>query len=157
MRAIMLAAFVGSSCASSITSPCPITTPPPAVVTPPPPVGEGPNPNLVFSADRGVFLYGNGALLVILPADGVLHPSDSSRGLAGGVKFPWWRVARGDLAVATQRLDGVTLPLSADVPSGYGEVGFQPSGLNFASPGCWQVTGAVGGRTLRFVVSVSAV
>ena len=43
-----------------------------------------------------------------------------------------------------------------DVPGGYGDTGFQVSGLNFPTTGCWQVTGSVGGKTLTFVVNVAA-
>lgn len=150
------AALLVAACTSSAKSPCPVTTPPAVAVTPPPPVGTGPNPTAVFVAARGSFLYGNDALVVILPTDGTLHPSDPSRGLAGGIKFPWWRIAQGDLVVATNRLDGATPAQSADVPAGYGEVGLQVSGLVFSTPGCWQVSGTVAGKNLTFVVNVSA-
>ena len=172
MRALVFTAIVlMSGCASStgvtlnsptpsmITGPCPVTTPPPVARTPPPPAGTGPNPGLVFTAGPGSFLWGNDALVAILPNDGVIHPSDPSRGLPGGVKFPWWRIApgsSGSLSIATRRLDAVTVPQSADVPGGYGDTGFQVSGLNFPSPGCWQVTGTIGAASLTFVVSVAA-
>ncbi len=141
--------------ASTITGPCPVTTPPPAPLTPPPPAATGPNAGLPFRAGPGEFLYGNGALVVALPNDGTIHASDPSRGLPGSVKFGWDRIARGDLVVATRRLDAVTVPQAADVPGGYGDTGFQVSGLNFPSPGCWQVSGTVGGKRLTFVVNVA--
>jgi len=122
---------------SLIAGPCPVTTPPTAALTPPALVGSGPNPNLTFRAGPGTFLYGNDALIVILPNDGTIHASDSARGLPGGVKFPWWRIAHGNLVIETRRLDGITVPLAADVPGGYGDTGFQVSGLNFAATGCW--------------------
>jgi hypothetical protein len=136
--------------------PCPVTTPPPVAVTPPPSTGTAPNPTLTFTAGPGNFLYGNDALIVILPTDGILHPSDPARGLPGGVKFPWWRGAHGTVTVTTRRLDAPSTPLPADVPGGYGETGFQVSGLNFPASGCWQVTGAVDGGALTFVVNVAA-
>jgi hypothetical protein len=142
--------------ASLVAAPCAVTAPPPVAMTPPPPAVTGSNVGLVFSAGPGTFLYGNDALVVILPNDGTIHPDDPSRGLPSGVKFAWDRIAHGALVVATKRLDGVTAPQSADVPGGYGDTGFQPSGLNFASPGCWQVSGTVGGKTLTFVVNVAA-
>jgi hypothetical protein len=135
---------------------CPVTTPPVIAVTPPPPTGTGPNPSLTFRASSGTFLYGNDALIVILPNDGTIRASDPARGLSGGVKFPWWRIARGDLVIETRRLDATTLPQAADVPTGYGDTGFQVSGLNFAAMGCWEVSGMVGGKTLTFVVNVDA-
>ena len=130
--------------------------PPPVALTPPPKAGTGSNPGLVFSTGPDTFLYGNDALVVLLPKDGTLRPSDPQRGLAGGIKFPWFRIAHGDLTIATRRVDAPTAPLSADVPSGYGDTGFQVSGLNFASTGCWQVTGTIAGKTLTFVVNVVA-
>ena len=139
---------------SSITGPCPVTTPPPVAMTPPLPALTGSNAGLAFVAGPRQFLYGNDALIVALPTDGTLHPNDPSRGLPSGVKFGWERIAHGDLAIATRRLDAVTVPQLADVPGGYGDAGFQASGLNFPSPGCWQVTGTAGGKTLTFVVSV---
>ena len=119
------------------------------------PAKTGPNPDVVFSAGPGNFLYGNDVLIVTLPNDGTLHPSDISRGLSGGVKFPWWRIGHGDLAIVTRRLDATTAPLPADVPAGYGDTGFQVSGLNFPAAGCWEVSGRVGGKTLTFVVNVA--
>jgi hypothetical protein len=38
--------------------------------------------------------------------------------------------------------------------SGYGNLGFQPMYLVFPSPGCWQITGRIGDRSLTFVVEV---
>jgi hypothetical protein len=141
---------------STVAGACPVTTPPAIAVTPPPAAGTGPNPNLTFRAGSGSFLYGNNAIIVTLPNDGAIHASDPSRGLSGGVKFPWWRNARGDLVIETRRLDATTVPLPADVPTGYGDTGFQASGLNFAATGCWQVSGTVAGQTLSFVVNVAA-
>jgi len=110
---------------------------------------------MVFRAGPDSFLYGNDALVALLPRDGTLRASDPARGLAGGIKFPWWRVAHGDLSIATRRLDAPATPLRADVPGGYGDVGFQVSGLNFPSTGCWEVTGAVGRTKWTFVVNVA--
>jgi hypothetical protein len=140
---------------SIVTGPCSVTAPLPTPLSPPPPTRTGPNPDVVFSAGPGSFLYGNDVLIVTLPSDGTLHPSDTSRGLSGGVKFPWWRIAHGALVIVTQRLDAMSVPLPADVPGGYGETGFQVSGLRFPSPGCWQVSGTIDGKTLTFVVNVA--
>ena len=40
------------------------------------------------------------------------------------------------------------------LPEGYGTVGFQASGVDFPTEGCWEVTGAVGDATLTFVMFV---
>lgn len=154
-RAGTLATPVAAS-PSLIGGPCPITTPPLVALTPPPPAATGPNAGLTFRAGPNEFLYGNEALVVGLPNDGTIHPSDPSRGLPGGMKFGWDRLAHGDLTISTRRLDASTAPVAADVPGGYGDIGFQVSGLNFPAPGCWQVSGTVGSRTLTFVVNVVA-
>ncbi len=130
--------------------------PPAIALAPPPPAAEGPNAGLVFQPASNQFLYGSDALVVALPNDGTLHPSDPSRGLAGGVKFAWDRIAHGQLVNATKRLDAVSVAQAAEVPAGYGDTGFQPSGLNFPSPGCWQVSGTLGAKTVTFVVTVAA-
>ena len=158
--ALALVALAAAACGPatatpSSAAPCSVTTPPPAAVTSPPTAGTGPNPTLAFRAGPDAFLYGNDALIVILPNDGTIHPSDLARGLPGGVKFAWWRLAHGDLVISTRRLDASTASVPADVPSGYGDTGFQVSGLNFPTMGCWQVTGMVGGKPLTFVVNVA--
>ena len=164
MRWLALLLFVGAAgCGPAVvgarsatpSAGCPVTTPPPVVMTPPPTAGVGPNPSLTFRAGSDSFLYGNDGLIVLLPNDGTFRPSDAQRGLPGGIKLGWWRIAHGDLTITTRRLDAVSTPLPADVPSGYGDVGFQATGVNFPTAGCWQVVGAVGGQTLTFVVRVA--
>ena len=73
------------------------------------------------------------------------------------VKVGWWRGVPGKLLISGHRLDGEAPPLRADVPEGYEPRGFQPTGLTFATPGCWMVVGNVGDAELTFVVSVSRV
>lgn len=163
MRWLAVLLVVGAAgCAPSAVGPpqgagpCPVTTPPPVAMTAPPTAGVGPNPSLTFRAAPGSFLYGNDALIVLLPDDGTFHPSDAERGLPGGVKLGWWRIAHGDLTITTRRLDAASTALPADVPSGYGDFGFQATGVNFSAAGCWQVVGAVAGRTLEFIVDVAS-
>jgi hypothetical protein len=40
------------------------------------------------------------------------------------------------------------------VPDGYGAAGFQASGVDFPTGGCWEVTGAMPSSSLRFVTLV---
>ncbi|MDE3111597.1 MAG: hypothetical protein KGK34_01490 [Chloroflexota bacterium] len=40
------------------------------------------------------------------------------------------------------------------MPDGYGDTGFQASGVLFPTEGCWEITGAVGNSTLTFVTLV---
>ena len=73
------------------------------------------------------------------------------------MKFPWWRGegVRGPLTISERRLDREAKPLRADIPEGYGETGFQASGLISASAGCWEVTARAGEAELSFVTRVS--
>ena len=72
------------------------------------------------------------------------------------MKFPWWRGkgAVGALRIEGKRLDGHAPPLQADIPEGYGETGFQATGLIFPSEGCWQVTARAGQAELTIVTLV---
>jgi hypothetical protein len=80
--------------------------------------------------------HGNGKLWTILPLDG--------------------RTVRGSLRIRGRRLDAPASPLKSEIPSGYGETGFQASSILFPTAGCWEVTSEVGGSTLTFVVEIIA-
>src|SRR2546425_308205 len=103
-------------------------------------------------------LHGDGAQWARPPADGALttyyDPRLPPERREIGMKFPWYRVAEGRLVVEGRRLDAPAPPLRARVPDGYGPTGFQATGLVFPTPGCWKVTGKVGGEELRFVLRV---
>jgi hypothetical protein len=72
-------------------------------------------------------------------------------------KFGWWRGVPGKLRVDGRRLDGQAPPLTAHIPDGYGDSGFQSSGITFPTKGCSRVTGRVGDASLSFVTLVLAV
>jgi hypothetical protein len=92
--------------------------------------------------------YGNGQLWVGgLGPDGVVDRLDW--------KFGWWREVPGQLRITGQRLDATAASLHSDVPTGYGRTGFQASGVEFPTEGCWQVTGQAGGASLTFVTLVN--
>ena len=61
----------------------------------------------------------------------------------------------GELRVVGQRLDGAAPKLRADVPSGYGNLDFEPVGLLFPSMGCWKVTGSIGDKRLVYFVRLA--
>ncbi len=86
---------------------------------------------------------------VIAADNGFINPDGSV-----GWKLGWWREVSGDLTITGQRLDAGAAPLESDVPSGYGQTGFQASGLTFPTEGCWQITGHVGAASLTFVTFV---
>jgi hypothetical protein len=103
--------------------------------------------------------YGNGELWTTLPPNGTVVFRPGGPGIvrpdgSSSMKFPWWRGVEGKLIIEGERLDAASPPLDADVPEGYGEIGFQATALIFRTPGCWQVTGRVGGTSLTFAVKV---
>ena len=101
--------------------------------------------------------FGNGKLWVGgLWPDGIILGDPSFVGADGAVsmKFGWWRVEPGKLAITGKRLDAPAPPASGDAPDGYGDVGFQASGVRFPTEGCWAITGTVGGTSLTFVTFV---
>jgi hypothetical protein len=70
------------------------------------------------------------------------------------MKWPWWRGVPGQLVISGRRLDAEAPPMAAEIPEGYGDTGFQATGLIFPTTGCWEVTGQVGDATLTFVTRV---
>jgi len=122
----------GATVTSSSAS-CSVTQPPDPPLTPP--------QSITTKAQRW---YGNDAVWIVLPANGTMSSS----------KFGWWRIVPGQLTVEGRRLDAPAPPLESSVPSGYGDIGFQASGIIFPTTGCWEVIGKVADTELRFVVSV---
>ncbi len=66
----------------------------------------------------------------------------------------WWRGVAGRLVITGRRVDAPGAPLRADIPEGYGESGFQATALIFPSEGCWEVSGSIGEKELKFVTLV---
>ncbi len=102
--------------------------------------------------------YSNGALWVELWPDGVVLARSQDVRSDGSidVKFPFWRGVVGRLRITGRRLDAVSPAPTADIPEGYGDTGFQATGVLFPSPGCWELTASVGGSSLTFVTEVKA-
>jgi hypothetical protein len=103
--------------------------------------------------------HGNGALWTVLPTDGkvIIRPGVSGSIQPAGslaMKFPWWRAVRGRLTIQGRRLDAKAPPLRVSIPEGYGDSGFQATGLIFPTEGCWEVTGKAGEASLTFVTDV---
>lgn len=121
-----------------------------------------PNGNMPDHPDAGnpeyIGGYGNDALWTNVWMAGkgktVLRPYDDKPNGPYGAKWAWFRHVPGELTIEGHRLDAPAPPLEADVPDGYGDRGFQVSGLFFPTPGCWEITGYVGGERLTFVVLV---
>jgi hypothetical protein len=71
-----------------------------------------------------------------------------------GMKFGWRRGVSGQLKIEGHRLDAVAPPLRSEVPSGYGDRGFQATYVIFPTAGCWEVTGRVGNAHVTFITKV---
>jgi hypothetical protein len=104
----------------------------------------------------------NDALRAQVPYDGKFvfkpgGPGFVDRDGALGIKFAWDRLVGGTLIVGGKRLDGDAPPARAYMNKGYGEIGFQATYLVFPTPGCWQITGQIGDRSLSFVVEVEKI
>jgi hypothetical protein len=86
------------------------------------------------------------------------EPSEPDLELQDGslsMKFPWWRGVKGKLTIEGRRLDASAPPLRSKIPDGYGDTGFQPTGLIFPTEGCWEVVGRVGDASLKIVILVT--
>jgi hypothetical protein len=99
--------------------------------------------------------HGSGSLWTILYYPALLV-TERNRLPDGSIseKFPWWRGVTGQLTIRGQRVDGSAPPLRAEVPPGYGDIGFQATSIIFPTEGCWRVTGTVANTSLTFVVLV---
>ena len=116
----------------------------------------------MYAAEPAGGNHGNEALVTWLWPDGkiVFEPGGPGFVLSDGalsMKFGWWRRLNGPLTLEGRRVDGDAPPMRSSIPNGYGEYGFQSTALIFPTPGCWQVTGRVGGSSLTFVVLVERI
>jgi len=111
--------------------------------------------DLLFGSDSA---YGNGSLWVGgLWPNGVVIMTRDDVGADGrlGMKFGWYRLTSGYLTITGRRLDAPAPPASGlTFPGGYGLTGFDASGVNYPTEGCWQATGRVGRVALTFVTFV---
>lgn len=119
-----------------------------------------PNGNMPPGEQLDSKFYGNGTLWVLLwwPSGTLSYPpAGPGIVLADGslqVKVGWFRGVKGNLIITGRRLDQHGPPLRAWIPEGYGETGFQATGVIFPTPGCWEVTGTLQDARLTFVVNV---
>jgi hypothetical protein len=117
------------------TTQCPVTTP---------------NQIAPAGASKSEVWYGNSRLAIALWTKGVVVPSDGNRLKDGAldVKYGWWRGMDGTVVVRGRRLDATSPGFTTEGLDGYGERGFQPSGIAYPTPGCWEITGSVGDASL---------
>lgn len=101
--------------------------------------------------------FGNGRLWTVLWPGGLIFvpPIDVGPDGSLGMKFPWWRGpdVHGALHIRGHELT-LGLPVRADIPDGYGDTGFQATGINFPVAGCYEIVGEAGGAELTFVTLV---
>jgi hypothetical protein len=97
--------------------------------------------------------HGNGKLWVGTWASNIVFQKPQADGWIDA-KFGWFRAVPGELSIEAHRLDADAPPARSSVPFGYGDRGFQSSGVIFPTEGCWQVTGHVGTTSLTFVTVV---
>jgi hypothetical protein len=102
--------------------------------------------------------HGTGGLWTILwpRSTATVPPQNVQRNGRLYVKVPWYREpgSQGTLRIHGHRLDNPAPALRADVPTGYGNLGFQASAILFPTVGCWQVTGRAGRGSLTMVMRV---
>jgi hypothetical protein len=130
---------------------------------------EPPTCNVTRANGQGTFIegmspdqYGNALISTGLWPDGTVVFKPGGPGFvtadgALGMKWGWRRAVRGQLRIEGRRLDETGPPLRAEIPSGYGDFGFQSSALIFPTTGCWAVTGRVGTASLTFVTLVQQI
>lgn len=124
---------------------CPLTQP----TTAPPEIGDR-----LFGSGSA---YGNDDLWVGgLGEDGILAVSESYAESDGSVstKLGWWRNVAGSVEIRGRRLDAPAPAMSGQGSEGYGQIGFQASGVTFPTEGCWEVTGSIGESAITFVTFV---
>lgn len=130
-----------------IPADCPITQP------------TSTEPDAKMPAPFGSATYENDALATNLWmwGEGIVEVPGShveKDGSTAGMKWAWYRHASGTLTITGKRLDAPADLLRAEIPTGYGDSGFQVSGIVFSGPGCWEITGTVAETDLTFVVWV---
>ncbi len=117
------------------TTQCPVTTP---------------NHIAPAGAGKSDVWHGNSRLAVALWTKGVVVPGDGYRLKDGSlsVKYGWWRGIDGSVVIQGRRLDAAAPPFTNEGSDGYGERGFQPSGIEYPTPGCWRITGSIGDESV---------
>jgi hypothetical protein len=103
-------------------------------------------------ASRFAWYGDRSSMAVDLPIDGVYRINAESPSLSA--KVAWWRYVPGTVEITARRIDNGSAVITTQTTAGYGTGGFNPSGIDFTSEGCWRVTGSLQGRELTFVIFV---
>ena len=143
--------FTASLALAFAADTCPVSKPPDPAFVPP---ASYPEPH------GNSFYIGTPKLWVLVypgPWRGLPHWPEGYR-----QKIVWWSEgydAKADplpaIAISGRRLDGTAPPLVVTGANGsWTTVDFIMSGVNFPTPGCWEITGKFKGAEVKFVVSV---
>ena len=134
---------------------CPVTQTTDPPFTPPPPYGE---------PESGFFWYGSPELWTMLPEDGAwadlpLNETGYTQKVFWGRQgYDYLTEPEPDLVVTGKRLDEPAALLAASkATNAYQDPNqsFMLVGVDFPSPGCWEITGQYGDNSLSFVVWVA--
>lgn len=128
---------------------CPVTP-----YAPGPPPGSA-NDRALGSLSTFAQWYGGDGLWAF-PWVGDDTPGTLTLDADGFHKVLWWREpgVEGIIAVTARRLDSPTAPVEPYTEGLPTRRGQQPGGLRFPTTGCWEITGAAGGKRLTFVALV---
>ncbi len=142
---------IGAALASPLTSASPS---PLSLASCPVTLGNGLTPPSEAPSQQN---FGDGKLWTVLWPKGIVFvpPDDIDSNGALSMKFPWWRGSgvRGRLHISGHEIR-LGVPVTADIPDGYGQTGFQATGITFPVEGCYTVTGDAGGSELTFVTLI---
>ena len=140
-----------SATPASAASPCPVTR----SSGKQPPRRARLNFGSVLAASKTGWV-GSGGLWAELPDHGVLLTILNPDTRLYETKFGWFRASPGQVSVTGTPVGGPPASFHSDVGTvpEYGPTGFTPSGLQFAHPGCWRLTGALGTSRLSLVIMV---
>ena len=135
---------------SQRAAPCPVTRPTGDAVPPRRAVM-----NLGTVSHRG-WVHG-GSLWAQIPAGSTLPAYDDPGTGLIMTKFGWFRASAGQVRVSGAPVGAGQAAFRSDVGTvlEYGPRGFTPSTLSFQGPGCWRLTGRLGGDSLVLVLRVT--
>ena len=155
LSAVSQSAAIAPSGSPASASPTPSASPAPlSLASCPVTLGNGLTPPGEAPSAQN---FGNGKLWTVLWPKGIVFvpPDDIGSNGSLSMKFPWWRGpgVRGSLHISGHEIH-LSVQVAADIPGGYGQTGFQATGITFPLEGCYTVTGEAGGSELTFITLV---
>ncbi len=139
--------------AAAVLDSCAVTRPPVPAFMPPG----------YQSTPQGVFWYGSADLWVALPTNGIWYVQAhnyTQKVFWGREGYVWTDELEPELYASLRRLDGPSdPPVVSRATNGFEQTygSFMLIGVDFPTPGCWEITGSYHGKELSFVVWVAFV